>query len=172
MDEVPIFLDVASGIGQRMPTGTNKIYFCHFSTIPLDHTVTYARLVSYLQPNKEKEHRVRVTIGGNSLDYLGLTATDTASLTTLGLLLNSAIYTLNSRFMTMDIKNYYYGTPMARYEYMHIPMDLIPDEVIKQYNLQKLSVNGWAYMEIFKGMPGIKQAGKLANERLKKHLGK
>ena len=27
-------------------------------------------------------------------------------------------------------------------------------------------------MEICKGMPGLKQAGKLANERLKKHLHK
>ena len=56
---------------------------------------------------------------------------------------------------------------MARYEYMRISMDLIPDEVIKQYNLHKLAVDGWAYMEIHKGMPGLKQAGKLANERLK-----
>ena len=48
-------------------------------------------------------------------------------------------------------------------------MDLIPDEVIKQYNLHKLSVDGWAYMEICKGIPGPKQAGKLTNKRLKKH---
>ena len=36
------------GIGQRMPTGTNTIYFCHPSTIYADRTVTYARLVSSL----------------------------------------------------------------------------------------------------------------------------
>ena len=75
---------------------------------------------------------MRVTVGGNRLDYLGLASTNTASLTTLKLLLNSVISALNSRCMTMDIKNYYYGTPMARYEYMRIPMDLIPDEIIKQ----------------------------------------
>ena len=41
---------IAQGIGQRMPTGTNTIYFCRPSTIPADRTVTYARLVSSLKP--------------------------------------------------------------------------------------------------------------------------
>ena len=102
------------GIGQRMPTGTNTIYFCHPSTILADRTVNYARLVSYLRPTKEEEYPVRVTVGGDRLEYLGLTATDTASLTTIKLLLNSVISTLNSRFMEMDIK-YEIGTPIARY---------------------------------------------------------
>ena len=61
---------------------------------------------------------------------------------------------------------------MARYEYIRIPMNLIPDEVIKQYNLHKLDVSGWAYMEIRKGMPRLKQTSKLANKRLKKHFRK
>ena len=55
---------------------------------------------------------------------------------------------------------------------MGIPMDLIPDEVIKKYNPHKLSVNGWAYMEICKRIPGLKQTTKLANKRLEKHLRK
>ena len=75
---------------------------------------------------------MRVTVDIDFLEYLGLSATDPASLTTLKLLLNIIISTLNSRFMTMDIKNYYYGSPMSRYEYMRIHMELIPDEVIKQ----------------------------------------
>ena len=112
---------------------------------------------------------MRVTVGGDCLDYLGLTATDTANVTSLKLLHNSIISMLNSRFMTMDIKQYYYGTHISCYEYMRIPMDLIPDEVIKQYNLHKLAVNGWVYKEMFKGMPGLKQADKTANEQLKKH---
>ena len=61
---------------------------------------------------------------------------------------------------------------MARYKYMRIPMDIIPDEVIKKYNLCKLVVDGWAYMGICKVMPSIEQARKFSNERLKKHLGK
>jgi hypothetical protein len=41
-----------------------------------------------------------------------------------------------------------------------------------QYNLRELAVKGWIYLEIRKGMPGLKQAGKIANDRLTKHLGK
>ena len=43
---------LAQGIAQRMPTGTNNIYFCRTSTTPADRTVTYARLVSSLRPTK------------------------------------------------------------------------------------------------------------------------
>ena len=33
-----------------------------------------------------------------------------------------------------------------------------------------MSTDGWVYMQIEKGMQGLKQAGKIANDRLKKHL--
>ena len=85
-------------------------------------------------------------MGGDRLDYPGVTATDTASLSTTKLLLNSVISTPVLRFLTMDIKNYYYGTPMAQNKYMRSPLDLTPEEVVKQYNLAKIAVNGWVYM--------------------------
>jgi hypothetical protein len=73
----------------------------------------------------------------------------------------------------MDIKNFYYGTPMERYEYMKMHLDVFPDEIIDQYHLRDLTdKNGWVYMEIRKGIPGLKQAGRIANDRLTKHLAK
>ena len=48
---------------------------------------------------------------------------------------------------------------------MHIK--LIPEEIIRQYNLLKIVHNGYVYLEVRKGMPGLKQAGKVANDRLK-----
>ena len=38
--------------------------------------------------------------------------------------------------MTMDIKNYYLGTPFHEksYQYLRIPINLIPQEVIDEYN--------------------------------------
>ena len=48
----------------------------------------------------------------------------------------------------------------------------IPEEIVSQYNLLRLSSNRWVYMQIEKGMPGLKQAGKIANDRLKAHLAK
>jgi hypothetical protein len=64
----------------------------------------------------------------------------------------------------MDIKNYYLGTPLPRYEYMRLPLSIIRDEIITKYNLEPISVGGWVYLEIRKGMYGLKQAGLLANQ--------
>ena len=55
-------------------------------------------------------------------------------------------------------------------EYMKMKLKIIPQEIIDQYQLQDLEENGWVYMKIVKGMPGLKQAARLANERLVHHL--
>ena len=65
---------------------------------------------------KEEEHRVQVTVGGEKIDYPSVTVTDTASLSTIKLLINSVISTWHARFLTLDIQNYYYNTPMSRWE--------------------------------------------------------
>ena len=90
-----------------MPTVTNTLYFCHLSQILSDRKVTYTKLVATLWTQKEEENRVRVTVGGDKLDYPGVTSTDTASISTLKFLLNSVISTPLARFLTLDIKNYY-----------------------------------------------------------------
>ena len=51
-------------------------------------------------------------------------------------------------------------------------MAILPEEIIAQYNLLQLASNGWVYLEIRKGMPGLKQAGRIANNRIKIHLAK
>ena len=45
-------------------------------------------------------------------------------------------------------------------------LKIIPQEIIDQYQLQDLEENGWVYMKIVKGVPGVKQSACLANERL------
>ena len=50
-------------------------------------------------------------------------------------------------------------------------LGLFPYEIIERYNLRSLvCLNGWIYMEIRKVMPGLKQAVRIANDRLKIHL--
>ena len=72
--------------------------------------------------------------------------------------------------MTLYIKDFYYGTAMACYEYMELALACIPDKSIDQYSLHTLISNGWVYLDIRKGMPGLKQAVHIANDRLKAHL--
>jgi hypothetical protein len=69
-------------------------------------------------------------------------------------------------FMTADLKDFYLGTPMERYEYMRVSIWLLPDAIIEQYNLKPLFHNGFVYVEIRKGMYGLPQAGRLANDQL------
>jgi hypothetical protein len=72
--------------------------------------------------------------------------------------------------MMMDIKNYYLGTPLPRFEYMKMLVSRFPEEIIQKYNIKALAVNGWVYIEIRKGMYGLKQAGLLANQFLQTRL--
>jgi hypothetical protein len=41
---------------------------------------------------------------------------------------------------------------------------------VEKYNLKALDVDGWVYIEIRKGLYGLKQAGLLANQLLQKRL--
>ena len=59
---------------------------------------------------------------------------------------------------------------MARFEYMKIPIDILPQEIIIEYGLDKLVHNGFIYCEIRKGMYGLPQAGIIANKLLEKRL--
>ena len=55
---------------------------------------------------------------------------------------------------------------------MKLPLEIIPEEIIKKYNLRKLSHKGFVYMETRKGVYGLPQAGKIVNDKLKLHLAK
>jgi hypothetical protein len=50
--------------------------------------------------------------------------------------------------MVMDIKKYYIGTPLSRFEYMKMMLSRFPKEIIQKYNLHALAVNSWVYFEI------------------------
>jgi hypothetical protein len=64
----------------------------------------------------------------------------------------------------MDIKSYYLGIPLPRFEYMKMLLSRFPEGIIQKYNLNTLAVDGWVYIEIRKCMYGLKQEGILANQ--------
>ena len=71
-----------------------------------------------------------------------------------------------------DISNFYLGTPLDRPEYVRIRMVDISQEFIDEYNLTEYEHDGCVYFEITKGVYGLKQAGKLANDLLTERLAK
>ena len=59
---------------------------------------------------------------------------------------------------------------MPKPEYMWMPLKLIPDEIIQEYALLSIASGGWVYIKTAKGIYGLPQAGKLANDLLKQRL--
>ena len=62
------------------------------------------------------------------------------SLTTVNLLLNSILSTINAHFMTIDIKDFYLNTLMARSEYMRLKIGNLPLSVVQQCNLEAKAI--------------------------------
>ena len=67
--------------------------------------------------------------------------------------------------MTMD---FYLEShmPANDYKYVRIPIWMIPADIQTLYILQPQIVDGHVFAEIRRGMYGLPQAGKLANEQL------
>jgi hypothetical protein len=138
--------------------------------IPEDRKITYGKIFCDYKPHKQEKECVRLTVGGDILDYSGDVTTSTADITTLKILINITLSTEDAAMMMMDIKNYYLGTPLPWFEYMKMLISRFPKEIIQKYNLNALAVDGWVYIEIRKGMYGLKQAGLLANQLLQTRL--
>jgi hypothetical protein len=102
-----------------LATMTETIFFVNKQEIPKDRQgdVTYGRIVCVYQDSKKDKYHTRITMGGNLINYPGDCGTPTADLLTVKLLLNSIISTPNVKFMSIDMKDFYLNTPMARYEY-------------------------------------------------------
>ena len=55
---------------------------------------------------------------------------------------------------------------------MRINLDHIPDNIIDKYDMRPFAYNNAVVVEVNKGIYGLPQAGKLAQDRLIKHLAK
>ena len=84
-------------------------------------------------------------MGGNLINLPGDVTTPTEDLVTAKLISNSVLSTKNTKFMCADIAKFYINNPMNIYEYMKLPLDIIPEEIIQQYNLKNLAHKGFVY---------------------------
>jgi hypothetical protein len=151
------FGHLAQGVGRRIE-GFNTILFIPRQAIPKGKIVTYGRFVVEIRPRKTETHRVCLTVGGNLIQYPGDVSTRSADLTTSKCLWNSTISTEGARYMCLDVKNFYLGTPVDSFEY------------IAEYNLLSLVLDGHVYVEVQKGMYGLPQADILAKQLLAHRL--
>jgi hypothetical protein len=82
---------------------------------------------------------------------------------------NSTISTEGAKYMCLDVTNFYLG-PQWTHLNICIPIKLIPQETIEQYNLLPLVSDGHVCIEVQKGMYGLPQAGILATKLLAHRL--
>ena len=67
-----------------------------------------------IRPLKEEKYRVRITVGGDKLDFCGDASSVAAYLATVKPLLNSVVSTKGAKFTTADIKDFFYAYFFAR----------------------------------------------------------
>ena len=73
------------------------------------------------------------------INFPGDVTTPTADIIIAKLIFNSVLSTKNARFMCEDKANFYLNNTMEIYEYMKLPLDIIQEETIQQYNLINLA---------------------------------
>jgi hypothetical protein len=166
------------GIGTNRPlaeqiTGTGTLFFVEKAHVPKDRKVTYANFICNIRPQKTETHRVRMTAGGDKLDYPGDASSPAVSMLDAKLHINSTISDAKNgaRYLGLDIKNFYLGTPMTYFQYLRVRPSVIPQEVWDdpRYDIP-IAADGYIYLEIRRGMYGLKEAGVIAFIQLVKKL--
>ena len=161
---------LTTGSNSRKIKGTNTMTFIKPHELPSDKKATYARIVADYRPQKEDPYRVRITVGGDKVQYSGETYTPTADITTAKVLFNSVLSTPLAKFMNIDIKDFYLETKMDEPEYMWIPRWIFTQEFIDEHGIESMFQNNRILVRIDRGMYGLPQAGRLAYVQLIKHL--
>ena len=143
------------GVGKSRPVeeriaGTGTFFPIRKRDIPQGRTATYGNFVCDIRPHKAETHRVRLTLGGNLLDFPGDPSSPAVSVTNAKLHINSTISDAKrgARYFTLDIKNFYLGSPLSYYQYVRIPVALLPAEILAEYDEICVENDGYAYFEV------------------------
>lgn len=133
--------------------------------------------VMYNQPKKDlyKRNQVLLTVRENIVEYKGDTSTVTAEINTIKMLQNSVLSTLNTCYITIDIKDMYLADnkEMDEFEYFQLLYSYFLQRLKDAYNLQDyVADNGMVYQEVQKGMYGLPHTGILAHKALVKYMNK
>ena len=129
--------------------GTDTIQFIHKHQVLDDNQVTYASYVFNYQPLKDKQCRVRITVGGDRLDYKHDAGSLVANLLETKILLNSVMSNDHggTRFMSADMKDHFLATLMDKPERMKVDFKCVPEDIRFRCKLDKkksLKMNGSA----------------------------
>jgi hypothetical protein len=169
----------AQGVTKNRPlsehvTGNKTIYFIRPNQVPAGRKVTYANFVCTMRPGKAEPYRIRMTVGGDRLDAFQDVRSPAVGILDTKLHLNSTISDAKkgARYCTGDLKDFFLCSDMKIFQYMRVHRRYVPDAIIDEYALTPdyFDAKGYVYLEIRKGMYGLKEASILAYDQLKAHL--
>jgi hypothetical protein len=111
------FGEMVQGDEKTGQKGTNSIFVKNHNKIRKAYAekqkFTYTKIVVDYCPQKENPHCIRITAGGNLIQYKGDVSTRTADLTTSSKLLwNSVLSPRVAKYMCLDIKKNYLTTTL------------------------------------------------------------
>ena len=154
-----------------LATTTETIFFINKTDIPQDRRGDNGKIVFVYREGKKDKYHTRITIGSNLINYPGDCGTPTADLLRVKLLFNSIISTPNEKFMSIDINDFNLCTPVKRYEYFPMKIELFPEDIIQEYDLRnKVDAMGNVHCKVQRGMYGLPQAGIIAQELREEQL--
>ena len=129
---------------RKLLTETSTMHFCHPNQKPAGQIASYYNPQCTIKKKDDEDrfYRIRGTIGGDRLDYPGETSSSTADITTVKLLWNAVVSEPASKFMTLDVKDYFLNTELERPEYMWINLSMIPKDIQDDYGVTTYAVDG------------------------------
>jgi hypothetical protein len=146
------FGGMAQGDNKTGQKGTNAMLVMTHDKIVLTLAVkirfTYGNPAIDYRPQQEFPHCIRITAGGNLINYESSASIQTADLDTAKLHWNSVISIKGVRYMCIDIKNFYLTAALEYYEYMKIPLTLFPTWIVEQYGLNQHALHGFVHLEM------------------------
>ena len=110
---------LSQGVGNRVRSNGTIFYLRH-DKIPTDKRkdVKYGQMFCNTIPQNDVPHWTSPMVGGNLIIFPGDVSTTTVDRKTASLLFNSTISTKGAWFLWCEIKGFYLGTPINRYEYI------------------------------------------------------
>jgi len=100
-----------------MKKSMNTIFF-FLKKVPSKKRPVYAEIVCKIWRKKEETQLTKITVEENLIEYSGKFNTPMAYLITDKILFKNVISTKDTRFMNIDIKNFYLNMNHEEYEYM------------------------------------------------------
>ena len=122
------FGGLAQGDNLTGEKGTDAIFVMNHDdirNIPAGKKITYGRIVVDYRSQKDDPNRVRITAGGNLIEYAGEVTTKTADLVTSKVLWNSVVSTKLAKFGKVLVHRHQEFLPMCTNEGIRIHEDAI-----------------------------------------------